>query len=80
MSPTVTLYTKPGCHLCEEVQAMLAQLKRQFPHTLAEVDITTSGELMRRYHLTIPVVQIGEMTLEAPITWEQLARALARAV
>lgn len=73
----VTLYTKPGCHLCEEVQALLARLQAAYPHELATVDITTNRELLARYHLTIPVVRVGEQELAAPITAGQLAAALA---
>ncbi len=73
---TVTLYTKPGCHLCEEVKNALADLQTHHPHKLIEVDINNSRELFARYHLTIPVVRIGEVELEAPITAVQLAAAL----
>ncbi len=78
MRPTVTLYTRPGCHLCEEVKIALVQLQGLFPHTLVEIDITADPALLRRYHLTIPVVQIGDVTLEAPITSGQLVQALRR--
>ena len=76
--PTVTLYTKPGCHLCEEVKDALINLQARYPHKLVEVDIREHQELFARYHLTIPVVQVGEVELEAPITAVQLAEILAR--
>ena len=40
MTVRVTLYTKPGCHLCEEAEAELKRLERRYPHTLTLVDIT----------------------------------------
>ena len=73
---TVTLYTKDGCGLCDEVKAELAELAKAFPHDLQEVDITKDADLFARYRFSIPVVKIGEQTLKAPITKSQLQAAL----
>ncbi len=75
----VTLYSKPGCHLCEEVKEMLARLTAVHPHTLTEIDITQDPAIFSRYHYTIPVVHIGKTELQAPITTDQLRAALASA-
>jgi glutaredoxin len=72
----VTLYTKAGCHLCEDVKAMLAGLTAVFPHHLTEIDITSDRATFARYHLTIPVVHIGQIELQAPITSAHLEAAL----
>ena len=74
----VTFYTKPGCHLCEDVADQLEALGAQWPLTISAVDITADLELHRRYWSTIPVVVIGATTLQAPITSADLAAALAR--
>lgn len=76
---TVTLYTKDGCGLCDEVKAELAEFVVEFPHKLQEVDITTDSSLFARYRFTIPVVKIGDNTLKAPITRTQLQTALQSA-
>ena len=73
----VTLYTKPGCHLCEDVKEMLVGLTAVLPHHLTEIDITNDRDLFNRYHLNIPVVRIGQTELQAPITAAQLRAALA---
>ena len=73
----VTLYTKPGCHLCEDVKEMLVGLTAVYPHHLTEIDITNDRDIFNRYHLTIPVVHIGQTELQAPITAAQLRAALA---
>ena len=73
---TITLYTKDGCGLCDEVKAELADLAKPFPHNLQEVDITKGADLFARYRFSIPVVKIGEQTLKAPITRNQLQSAL----
>lgn len=73
----VTLFTKAGCHLCEDVEAALAALQTQYPHKLVTVDITTDEALFARYRFTIPVVRVGDVELSAPITAVQLAQLLA---
>lgn len=75
----MTLYTKPGCHLCEDVKTALERLTAVRPHHLSEIDITSDRDIFARYHLTIPVVHIGRIKLQAPITAAQLESALANA-
>lgn len=72
----VTLYTKDGCHLCEEVAARLDDLKKRYPHRVNAVDITKDDALFQRYRYAVPVVQIGDVELRAPITEEELVKAL----
>ncbi len=72
----VTLYTKAGCHLCEEVKEVLAGLTAVYPHHLIEIDITQDPDIFSRYHYTIPVVHVGQIELQAPITTTQLKTAL----
>ena len=79
MLPTVTLYTRPGCHLCEEAGALLQQLASRYPHHLELVNIDEQATLRARYHLTIPVIRIGEVELEAPIQSRTLEAALRTA-
>jgi glutaredoxin len=75
----VTLYSKPGCHLCEDVKEMLDGLTAVYPHHLTEIDITSNRDIFNRYHLTIPVVHIGQTELQAPISAAQLRAVLANA-
>jgi len=55
----VTLYTRPGCHLCEEAKAKIAPLLREFGATLREVNIDEDPVLKERYGTDIPVIFIG---------------------
>jgi glutaredoxin len=55
----VTLYTRPGCHLCEEAKAAIAPLLREFVAVLREVNIDKDEILEERYGLDIPVIYIG---------------------
>ena len=55
----VTLYTLPGCHLCEEAKAAIALLLREFDASLREVNIEGDAVLEERYGWDIPVIFIG---------------------
>lgn len=77
---TITLYTKEGCGLCDEVKHELAELAAAYPHQLEEVDITQDHDLFARYRFMIPVVTIGDAMLKAPITRGDLQMTLATAV
>lgn len=77
---TVTLYTRKGCGLCEETKAELAALEQDFPHRLAEVDIESDPALLKKYLVSIPILEIGPYTLHAPITNEQLRMTLGAAI
>jgi uncharacterized membrane protein len=75
----LTLYTKKGCHLCEQVKEDLAGLQDQYPHQLTEIDIEENDDFYRLYAIEIPVLQIGPYTLKAPIQKTDLAITLAAA-
>jgi len=55
----VTLYTRPGCHLCEEAKAAIAPLLREFGALLREINIENDELLEARYGCDIPVLFIG---------------------
>jgi hypothetical protein len=76
---TVTLFMKAACGLCDEVKTSLAMLQPTYPHQLQEVDIMQDDALFKQYRYTIPVVQIGDQELAAPITAVQLQKALQAA-
>jgi hypothetical protein len=78
-TPLVQLYSKPGCHLCEQAQAELARLRRFYPHTLQLIDITTDVGLHERFGERIPVIVIADREFAAPISTSELEHALASA-
>lgn len=53
---TLTLYTKEGCHLCDDVRSTLDELQADHGFALEEIDITTNAELLARYRYDIPVL------------------------
>jgi len=55
----VTLYTRPGCHLCDEAREAIRRLRSELPpFELREVDIDTDDALHSRYLERIPVVEV----------------------
>ena len=58
MTPVVTLYGRPGCHLCDDARAVLERVRAQVPFTLREVDIESDDELFKRHLERIPVVAL----------------------
>jgi glutaredoxin len=56
---TVTLYTRPGCHLCDDARAALERLRERAAFTVHEVDITSDDALHRRYLERIPVIALA---------------------
>jgi glutaredoxin len=56
---TITLYTRPGCHLCEDAKALIEPMLNEFGVTLREVNIDEDAVLRQRYGTDIPVIFIG---------------------
>lgn len=63
--PLITVYSAPGCHLCEEALATLRTMQPELGFDLADVDITVDDRLHRAYFERIPVVLLdGEELFE----------------
>jgi len=74
----VVLYSRPGCHLCDEARAVLLAERERTPFDLDEIDIESSDELLRDYGERIPVVVVdGEEAFEYTVDPAGLA-ALVR--
>ncbi len=78
---TVTLYGRPGCHLCDEARDALLRVRSGGrPFVLEEVDITADDALHRAYLERIPVVCVdGEELFEYHVDEAALAQRLDRA-
>ncbi|HEU5088154.1 MAG TPA: glutaredoxin family protein, partial [Roseiflexaceae bacterium] len=62
----VILYSRPGCHLCEDAGELLERLARRFPIAIVEINILDDVDLYERYKHSIPVVALsGGPTLAA---------------
>lgn len=64
----VILYSKAGCHLCDDARACLDDVAADVPFTLDEVDIRRDDALFERYRYRIPVIVVdGEERLEGRV-------------
>ena len=76
----VTLYTRKGCHLCEEAKSQMAPLLREFGARLREVDIDADDSLRALYDVDVPVIFLGERKVaKHRLDLAQFRRQLERA-
>jgi glutaredoxin len=55
MRERVTLYGKPGCHLCDDARAVVQAVCAELGVGWMEIDITVDPELFEKYGEQIPV-------------------------
>jgi glutaredoxin len=55
---SVTLYSRPGCHLCDDAREAIARVRAQAPFELHEIDIERDDVLHARYLERVPVVAV----------------------
>ena len=55
----VTIYSRPGCHLCEEAKEQIAPLLKEFGAHLTEINIDEDSQLRARYDCEVPVIFLG---------------------
>ncbi len=75
----VTVYTKPGCNVCEEVLATIERLAPEYGLEVSEVNILSDKALYGAHSSVVPVVEIGGSNLArltAPITEADLRSVL----
>jgi glutaredoxin len=74
----VVLYTRQGCHLCEQAFEQLERARRRHGFTLRPVDIDSDPELVARHGLQVPVVEVnGRVRFRGvvnPVLLERLLR------
>ena len=74
----VTLYSRPGCHLCDDMKAVVTNVARTIPLALEEIDISTDAALEAQYGLEIPVLMVeGKKAAKYRISEDDLRRVLA---
>jgi glutaredoxin len=74
----VVLYSRPGCHLCDDAREILLAERARTPFDLEEVDVETDDALELEYGIRIPVVTIdGEEAFEISVDPAALARLLS---
>lgn len=77
---TVTLYTRRGCHLCDDAKAVLDGVRAGHPFALDVVDIDGDPALVALYTTEVPVIAVdGRKAFKYRVTAEQLVERLRRA-
>ena len=59
----VTLYSRPGCHLCDEAREALGRVQAKATFTVDEINIETDDALHARYLERIPVIALDGVEL-----------------
>lgn len=78
--PVVTLYTKPGCHLCEPVAATISEAAKVRSIQSSTRNILEDPEDHERYKHAIPVVTVnGVEVARHRLSLQQLLEAIDRA-
>jgi glutaredoxin len=83
LTPTkahVIIYSRPGCHLCEEAKQAIDAARCANEYTLEEINIESDSALLQRYRYDIPVIMINdEEAFRHRLTAEEFRRRLALA-
>lgn len=65
MAVTITIYGRPGCHLCDDAEERVAQLVDGSGATIEVINIEHDDELHKRFLEKIPVIEVaGEQLAE----------------
>jgi len=78
----LTLYSRPGCHLCDDMKAVVERVARTWTPvpTIEIIDISSDPELEALYGLEIPVLLVnGKKAAKYRVTEDGLRRMLSGA-
>ena len=76
---SVVIYSRPGCHLCDDAKAAIQNSNCSDHYTLAEVNIESDDELLKKYKYDIPVVTIdGEEAFKHRVDPRQFRNRVMR--
>jgi hypothetical protein len=77
--PLLTLYGKPGCHLCDDAREVVERVRAAHPFELRQVDVSLDPGLHREYGERIPVLELdGEELFEFHVDEAELVRRVGR--
>lgn len=76
----VTLYTRVGCHLCDDVKDVIEAVRATRPFDFDVVDIDGDASLRALYNVEVPVIAVnGRKAFKYRLTAEELTERLERA-
>jgi len=75
----VVLYHRPGCHLCEEAEKVLAEAAKVADFSFEAVNIESNLRLLEAHRFDIPVIEIdGEPRFRHRISIDEILSAIRR--
>ncbi len=84
--PTLVIYRRPGCHLCDDAELLLRDelaIRARAglaPITVTRVDVSADADLQARYGRKVPVFVVGTVESELVTTQRQVRDFLERAL
>jgi glutaredoxin len=74
----VRIYSRPGCHLCDDMKAVVHRVARTISLSVEEIDISKDPALEAEFGLEIPVLFVaGKKAAKYRVGEEELRRILA---
>jgi len=55
---TITIYSRHGCHLCDDAENVLESLRKELNFEIEVIDIDKDSELVKLYSDQVPVIHI----------------------
>ncbi len=76
----LTIYSRPGCHLCDEMKSVVERVARRIPVTIEEIDISGDERLEAQYGVESPVLLVnGKKAAKYRVSeWELIRLVTAR--
>ncbi len=75
--PTIVVYSRRDCHLCEVAWDQLVQARQQHGFTLEKIDVDSHPELVQQYGECVPVVLVdGKVRFRGQVNLVLLRRLL----
>jgi hypothetical protein len=74
------IYSRPGCHLCEQMKALVTRLVDTGlrPADITEINVETDPDLEQQFGLEVPVLMVnGRKAAKYRVTEEELRKVLA---
>jgi glutaredoxin len=75
--PNVVMYTRQGCHLCEQAWEILQSAQKAYAFRLTQIDVDSDAALAEHYGLQVPVVTVdGHVRFRGQVNAVLLRRLL----
>jgi thiol-disulfide isomerase/thioredoxin len=56
---SVVVYTRQGCHLCDDLWSAISKFQTEYHFKLSAVDVDADPDLVAKFHTCVPVVEVN---------------------